>query len=140
MLSLGYCGKCKLIEQNDDDVRYSYSGENWNRENSRAGDIDLLDGVICVFKRCLEEPEIHINNKKMPSGKRKIIEKRIVHTPAIEKHIADGDIVIEKKCKNEFKRMITSEVDCYIAHMLLNRIFETYQRDGELPKEESFLQ
>ena len=93
-MSLGYCGKCKLIEQNDVIVRYAYSGENWNDNNSLSGDIDLLDGIICIFKSGLEEPEIHIKNKKMPSGKRTSFEKRIVHTPAIEKHIVDGDIII----------------------------------------------
>ena len=49
-LSLGYCGKCELIEQNDDIVRYAYSGENWNDEMSQSGDIDLLDGIF-VFRR-----------------------------------------------------------------------------------------
>ena len=57
-LSLGYCGKCKLIEQNDDVVRYAYSG-----------DIELLDGIICIYKRCLEEPEIHIKIRKCLQGK-----------------------------------------------------------------------
>lgn len=139
-LSLGYCGKCELIEQNDDIVRYAYSGENWNDEMSRSGDIDLLDGTICISKRCLEEPEIHIKNKKTPSGKRITIEKRIVHTPSIGKHIVERDIVIEKKCKNEFKRMATGEVDCYLAYMLLIKIFEAYQGNGILPNEETFLQ
>ena len=139
-LSLGYCGKCELIEQNDDIVRYAYSGENWNDEMSQSGDIDLLDGIICISKKCLEEPEIHIKNRKMPSGKRNIIEKRIVHTPSIGNHILERTIVIEKKCKNEFKRMATSEVDCYLAYVLLIKVFEAYQRDGILPNKEAFLQ
>jgi len=53
-LSLGYCGKCKLIEQNDDVARYTYSGENWNDDNSQSGDIELLDGIFCIYKRYLE--------------------------------------------------------------------------------------
>ena len=139
-MSLGYCGKCKLIEQNDDVARYTYSGENWNDDNSQSGDIELLDGIFCIYKRYLEEPEIHINNKKMPLGKRTAIEKRIVHTPSVGNHILNGDIVIEKKCKNKFKRMAASEVDCYLADKLLTKIFEAYQREGTLPNEESFLQ
>ena len=139
-LSLGYCGKCKLIEQNDDVARYAYSGENWNDNNSQSGDIELLDGIICIYKRCLEEPEIHIKNKKMPSGKRITIKKRIVHTPSIEKHVANGDIIIENKCKNEFKRVATSKVECYLANVLLVNLFEAYQRDGILPDKESFFQ
>ena len=139
-MSFGYCAKCKLIEQNDEIARYAYSGENWNDNNSQSGDIDLLDGVICIFKRCLEEPEIHIKNKKMPSGKSTSFEKRIVHIPAIGKHIADGNIVIEKKCKNEFMRVTVSEVDGYLASYLLVKVFEKYQRGGILPEEESFIQ
>ncbi len=53
-LSLRYCGKCNLIYQDDNIVRYVYSGENWNDENLISGDIDLLDGVICIYKKCLE--------------------------------------------------------------------------------------
>ena len=105
-MSLGYCGKCKLIEQNDDVARYTYSGENWNDDNSQSGDIELLDGIFCIYKRYLEEPEIHIKNKKMTLGKRTAIEKRIVHTPSVGNHILNGDIVIEKKCKNKFHTFI----------------------------------
>ena len=100
----------------------------------------MLDGIICIYKRCLEEPEIHVKNKKMPSGKRIAIEKRIVHTSSVGKYILNGDIVIEKECKNEFKRMAASGVDCYLADKLLKKIFEAYQREGTLPNEESFLQ
>lgn len=50
-LSLGYCGKCKLIYQDDNVVRYVYSGENWNDEKSISGDIDLLDGEIWMKEK-----------------------------------------------------------------------------------------
>ena len=67
-------------------------------------------------------------------------EKRIVHTPSIGEHIANGEMVVEKKCKNEFKRTITSENDCYLADRLLIKIFVAYQRAGVLPEEEAFIQ
>lgn len=139
-LSLGYCGKCKLIYQDDNVVRYVYSGENWNDEKSISGDIDLLDGEILIYKKCLEEPEIHMKVEKTPSGKKRIYEKRIVHTPSIGKHIGNREIVIEKKCKNEFKIYTTSDNDCYLAGKLLIKIFEAYQKDGKLPEEETFIQ
>ena len=111
---------------------YEFSKMGWKKKKNSI--------YCCIFKRCLEEPEIHVKNKKMPSGKRTTIEKRIIHTPSIGKHLIDEDIVIEKKCKNEFKRMAMSEIDCYLAYILMNKIFEAYQRDGMLENEESFLQ
>ena len=139
-LSLGYCGKCKLVYQDDNIVRYMYSGENWNDEKSISGDINLMDGMICIYKKCLEEPEIHIKVKKSPSGRKRTYEKRIVHTPSIGEHIANGEIVIEKKCKNEFKRLSIGENDCYFAYKLLNLIFNAYQKEGVVPEEEAFIQ
>ncbi len=139
-LSLGYCGKCKLVYQDDNIVRYMYSGENWNDEKSISGDINLMDGMICIYKKCLEEPEVHIKVKKSSSGKKYTYEKRIVHTPSIGEHIANREIVIEKKCKNEFKRYTTSDNDCYLAGKLLIKIFEAYQKDGNVPEEEVFIQ
>ena len=139
-LSLGYCGKCKLIYQDDNIIRYAYSGENWNDDKSISGDIDLLDGVICIYKKCLEEPEVHIKVKKSSSGKKHTYEKRVVHTPSIGMHIANREIIIEKKCKNEFKRYITSDNDCYLAGKLLIKIFEAYQKNGKVPETEAFIQ
>lgn len=139
-MSLGYCGKCKLVYQDDEIARYAYAGENWNDNESVAGDMNLLDGVITIYKKCLEEPEIHIKKKKTASGKKVTYEKRIIHTPSIGMYIEDGNIVIEKKCKNEFHRSESNDVECYLAYRLLVKIFETYQKDGVLPSEECFLQ
>ena len=139
-MSLGYCGKCKLVYQDDEIARYAYAGENWNDNESVAGDMNLLDGVIAIYKKCLEEPEIHIKKKKTASGKKVTYEKRIIHTPSIGMHIEDGNIVIEKKCKNEFNRSESNDVECYLAYRLLVKIFEAYQKDGVLPSEECFLQ
>lgn len=139
-MSLGYCGKCKLVYQDDEIARYAYARENWNDNESVAGDMNLLDGVIAIYKKCLEEPEIHIKKKKTASGKKVTYEKRIIHTPSIGMHIEDGNIVIEKKCKNEFNRSESNDVKCYLAYRLLVKIFEAYQKDGVLPSEECFLQ
>jgi hypothetical protein len=139
-MSLGYLGNCKLVVQDDNIALYSYSGENWNDKNSKSGDIELLDGVLCIFKKCLEEPEIYTKVKKLPSGKRKTFEKRIVHTPSIVEHILEEQIIIEKKCKNEFKRETMDGVECYIAHMLLRKIFTEYQENGVIPEKTAFIQ
>lgn len=138
-MSLGYTGMCKKVLEDKDIAIYSYAGENWNDENSKSGDTTLQDGSFIIYKECLEKPEIHIKTKKMPSGRKKTIEKRITHTPDIVKHMENGKIVIEKECKNAFKRSSNMKLD-YIAYCLLVNIFESYQMDGQLPEEERFIQ
>ena len=140
-MSLGYCGKCMLIDEDNGMAIYSYSGENWNDEGvSKSGDIKLQDGVIIINKCCLEEPEIHRKLLKMPSGKKRMIEKRIICSPSIAKHIHDGNIIIEKPCKNDFARDGYSSIKYYLAYHLLYKIFETYQKEGKLPDFEVFVQ
>ena len=138
-MSLGYCGKCKIIEQSEEIVIYGYSGENWNNPESKDGDRNLLDGRICIYKRCLEEPEIHVKTKRMKNGRKTIYEKRIIHSPSISEHIINNDIIIEKRCKNEFSRSLGTQED-YIALILLFDIFREYQSKGSLPQEVAFIQ
>ena len=139
-MSLGYTGMCKKELEDDEMVIYSYSGENWNDGGkSKSGDSLLYDGSFIIYKDCLEEPEIHTKLKKMPSGRKKVVEKRIPHFPHIYKHIENGKIVIEKECKNAFKRYSETSID-YIAYLLLIHIFEKYQLDGYLVENDGFIQ
>lgn len=85
-MSLGYVGSCNLIYEDDKRVIYSYAGENWNDTNSKVGDIDLQDGEFTIYKRCLEEPEIHEKIVKLPSHRKKKIVKRIIHVPHINNY------------------------------------------------------
>ncbi len=139
-MSLGYTGTCKKELEDDKLVIYSYSGENWNDGGkSKSEDSLLYDGSFVIYKDCLEEPEIHTKLKKMPSGRKKIIEKRITHVPDIIEYVNDKRIVVEKECKNAFKRGVTMPID-YIAYLLILHVFERYQLDGELPEKVNFIQ
>lgn len=83
-MSLGYTGMCKKELEDDEIVIYSYAGENWNDDGkSKSGDSLLCDGSFIIHKDCFEEPEIHSKSKRMPSGRKKIIEKRITHVPIL---------------------------------------------------------
>jgi hypothetical protein len=138
-MSLGYTGMCKKELEDDEIVIYSYSGENWNDGGkSKSGDSLLYDGSFIIYKDCLEEPEIHIKRKKMPSGRKKFVEKRIVLFPNLFEHLENKKIVIEKECKNAF-RVQEIPID-YIAYRLLLHIFERYQFEGALPEKEVFFQ
>ena len=139
-MSLGYTGMCKKELEDDEIVIYSYSGENWNDDGkSKSGDSLLYDGSFIIYKDCLEEPEIHTKLKRMPSGRKKMVEKRITHTLELSKHIENKKVFVEKECKNAFRRGATMPID-YIAYRLILHIFERYQLDGELPEIESFIQ
>ena len=139
-MSLGYEGVCKLIEQDEEFAIYAYSGAdiNDNYELRKQHILDY-DGEILIYKRCLEEPEIHTKIKQRPSGRKYEEVKRITHFPNVVEHIRNGDVVIEKECFNAFKRYSCMEID-YIALNLLYKIFTYYQENGCLPEKEGFIQ
>lgn len=139
-MSLGYIGMCKKELEDDEIAIYSYAGENWNDgRKSKSGDSFLCDGSFIIYKECLEETEIHRKFKKMPSGRKKIIEKRIPHAPDIIEYVNDKRIIVEKECKNAFRCGETIPID-YIAYLLILHVIERYQLDGELHEKESFIQ
>lgn len=139
-MSLGYIGMCKKESEDEEMVIYSYSGENWNDgENSKSGDSLLYDGSFIIYKDCLEEPEIHTKLLRMPSGRKKLLQKRITHVADIIKHLNNKRIVVEKECKNAFRQAASMPVD-YIAYMLLPDILKKYQTEVFLPDEDSFIQ
>ena len=139
-MSLGYEGVCKLVEQDEEIAIYAYSGANINDNYElRKQHILDYDGEILIYKRCLEEPEIHTKTKRRPSGRKYEEVKRITHFPSVAKHIKNGDVVIEKECFNAFRRYANMEID-YIAYRLIEKIFTYYQENGCLPEKEGFIQ
>ena len=139
-MSLGYEGTCKLVMQDEETAVYAYSGANIN-DNYELRKAHVLDhdGRILIYKRCLEEPEIHTKIKRRPSGRKYGEVKRITHFPSIAEHIKSGDVVIEKECFNGFRRYADMDVD-YIAYRLIVKIFMYYQENGILPDKEGFIQ
>ena len=139
-MSLGYCGSCKLVMQDEELAIYSYSGANLNDNfelrNQHALD---YDGEFLIYKHCLEEPEIHTKIKCRPSGSKYTEVKRITHSPNVAEHILNGNVVIEKECFNAFRRYANMDVD-YIAYLLIIKVFTYYQENGCLPDKEGFVQ
>ena len=138
-MSLGYMGLCRKAAEDDEMAIYTYARENWNDDRSQSGDALLQDGVIVIYKRCLENPEIHTHIRRRPSGRKYTEVKRITHVPSLGEHLKSGGVVIERECKNAFRKPSYASVD-YIAWQLLHRIFKAYQETGELPEKEQFLQ
>ena len=126
--------------QNEEIAIYAYSGANINDNYElRKEHILDYDGEFLIFKRCLEETEIHTKIKRKPSGRKYEEIKRIAHLPSVGKHIGNGDVVITKECFNAFRRHDGMDVD-YIAYQLIYKIFQSYQENGCLPEKEGFIQ
>ena len=137
-MSLGYEGFCKLVEQDEEIAIYEYSGADFDNVQHMAHVRDY-DGEIWIYKRCLEEPEIHTKIKRRPSGRKYEEVKRITHLPSVREHIKNGEVIIEKECVNAVRRHANADID-YIAYRLIIKIFTYYQENGFLPEEEMFIQ
>lgn len=121
-----------LVLEDENTLIYQYGGFNLNEaEYENASRIS--DGLITINKSCLVEPEIHEKLKRLPSGRKKPIVKRIPVCVDYPKMIK-GMITVEN-CSNCWK---TSEDENNIdvsAGWLLFYFFQEYQETGEIPKE-----
>lgn len=133
-MSRGIGGKAELIAHDDTDVVYAYSVYNLN-ETAHMDVISILDGEIHLKRDCFTEPEIHNKRVRKPSGKKVLVEKRIVKIPDYGAMITNGSITI----KNASHCFQTSSegIDIMALH-LLYILFQRYQEDGELPTQISY--
>ena len=139
-MSIGYCGRIELFAEDDNTALYRYCGENWNDDSNTRGSWEDMDGEILIQKKCLVEPEIHTKLKKMPSGRKKLVSKRIVQPFDISAAIRSGDIQILKPCTSEYSQGLHIGIDrMYFAYTLLRKLFTEYQEQGKLPEKCSFI-
>lgn len=136
-MSLGYVGHARLEAEDTEIAIYSYTGENWNVQDEAVRKrLESAVGQLTIDKSCLIEPELRSKVKKMPNGRKKLVEKKIVRLPDISELISDGSIVVDELCG------IDAEASDYrpcIYMRLLRIIFESYQLNGRLPEEEGFV-
>ena len=109
-MSLGYVGKCIKLSEDEEQVLYSYSGENWNSETSREGDRDLQDGLFVIYKN------IEADDKIIFGGKAKVL----------------------RECKNAVK--VSDESVDRIACMLIWKVLDSYEKTGAFSEESRFIQ
>lgn len=128
-MSRGFAAR--LIKESEDDkmVLFKYSCADAGNENYKEL-IESVDGRIIVDKSCFVEPKIHIKSKKMPSGRKKIIEKHIVVSVEYEKYIKEGliEIVNASGCWHAVEG-----ID-FMALKLLFKLFKEYQEEGKIPE------
>lgn len=133
-MSLGFGGACRKVTEDDKIVIYEYSVYNLNETDCRDT-IGIFDGTIAIDKKSLVEPEIHEKIKKMPSGRKKLITKRIRVEVPIQELFSHGRIRI-KNCSHCWQ--ISIEGYGIIALHFIFYIFLRYQEQGELPESLSY--
>ncbi len=130
-MSIGIGAYANLILEDEHTVIYEYGGYNLD-EPAYRNENHICDGLITMAKKCFIEPEIHEKYKKMPSGRKKLVVKRIPKDIDYDNMIKRGLIKIEN-CSNCWK---CSENELHIDLMalrLVNKILKEYQEIGDIP-------
>ena len=135
-MSIGEGAYANLVAWDDNEVVYEYGGYTFNDKRFR-NENNLLDGVITIQRKCFAKPEIHEKLKKMPSGRKKLITKRIPVSVDYEAMIENGTITFENcsNCWQTYERI--PGVDVTVLRLLFI-IFNNYQKEGKIPEHVSF--
>jgi hypothetical protein len=129
-VSKGIGGACRKVLEDKKTVIYEYSAYNLNEPKLKDVS-NIFDGAIIIRKSGLVEPEIHEKIKKSPSGKKRIIIKRIPVNVDFGDLFSEKMIAIEN-CSNCWQKTI--EGYDIIGLKLCFMIFNEYQKIGSLPE------
>lgn len=130
-MSRGIGAYANLILEDEKTVMYEYGGYNLNEPEYR-NENHIYDGTITISRDCFIEPEIHEKLKKMPSGRKKLITKRVPVSVDYPQMISDGRIVIEN-CSNCWQCTPNENIDVMALHLLFY-LFRQYQEEGKMPE------
>ncbi len=135
-MSMGIGGSAVKVLEDAATVIYEYGGYNLNESKFR-NENRVRDGSITITKSCFVEPDIHKKVKKMPSGRKKFVVKRIPVSVDYRKMIVDGLIKVENfgNCWQLSDEI--NKVDITALH-ILSKIFKEYQINGEIPEHISY--
>ena len=128
-MSKGHCGHAHLVANDETLLLYSYCAYDLNRADWQEMK-KKEDGEIAIDRDSLIEPEVHEKVKRLPSGKRTTVIKRI------EREVPYGDLLKAKKIRIQnasgawvFSESGIDEVALKIVHI----IFSEYQKTGNIP-------
>ena len=93
-MSRGFGGSARIVLQDENTVVYEYAPFNLNEPEYRNSE-HTYDGLITISKDSVVEPEIHEKLKRMPSGRKKLIVKRIRRDVDYSALLDAGKITIE---------------------------------------------
>ncbi len=127
-MSIGHRAKANLISSDAAGLLYTYSCYDVNQKGWEQVR-DSEDGEIWIAEEALAEPEIHEKLKRLPSGRKKIIIKRIPRPAPLNELIEAGQIRI----KNAGGTWKTEGQTDTMALRVLYKFFDEYQLQGEPP-------
>ena len=131
-MSIGYGGSARIVMKDEKTVMYEYAPYNLNDKDYKNGN-RIYDGLIIISKDALVEPEIHEKLKRMPSGRKKHIVRRVRSNVDYSALLAAGKIIVENSryCWNFTG---ANEDIGMIAMRIILHIFDQYQDEGILPE------
>ena len=129
-MSKGIGGSARVIMQDENTVVYEYYAYNLNEEEYQNRE-HIYDGIITIDKRSLVEPEIHEKLKKQPSGRKKLMTKRIPREVDYIGLITAGKINVEN---SKFCWQILNNGMGLIAIHIIFKIFDLYHSEGAIPE------
>ena len=131
-MSRGFGGSARIVLQDENTVVYEYAPFNLNEPEYRNSE-HIYDGLITISKDSLVEPEIHEKLKRMPSGRKKLIVKRIRRDVNYSALLDAGKIAIENS--GYCWHMVGTEKNIgMMAMRIVFRIYDHYQDEGILPE------
>ena len=128
-MSIGFQGCADLFLSDGSGFFYLYACCNLNMPEAHDSARDAVDGEIWISRDSLPEPEIHEKIRRMPSGRRKLVVRRIQRWPSVEELIAGRKITV----RNAGGTWQTKESVDIMALRLINRILMDYQEKGSMP-------
>ena len=129
-MSQGIGGAAKVVIQDENTVVYEYYAYNLNDEQYRNPE-RIYDGVITIDKKAFVEPEIHEKIKKLPSGRKQLVKKRMPRDVDYSTLIVAGQISVEN---SKFCWQILDNGMGLIAIHIIFKVFNLYQSEGTIPE------
>ena len=134
-MSVGECGAARIVLEDYETVIYEYFADSLNYPEYRNKDF-IYDGLITVSKSALVEVEIHRKVKRMPSGRKKLVEKRVSAEVNWNELCQNGLIQVKN---SRYCHRISDNGFGIIAFRLVVKIFDIYQETGALPQAVNFI-
>jgi len=140
-------GFARLVLEDEDSAVYEYSGFSDCPFEANGqfvckydpSKITAYDGIFTVYKKGLEEPEIHTKLKRKANGRKIEVSKKIPHYVWPLEKLNKGLAVIDKECANAYKGENNDWPYDKIAFYILMHIYEEYQKLGHVPDKPGFI-
>lgn len=129
-MSLGEGAKAYIVLQDDQTVMYMYGCFSCYYDKNWGEPVDC-DGLITIQKECFQEPEIHQKLKRMPSGRKRLVTKKIPVDVDYPTMIDKGLITIEN---SKYAWHIYSDGVDAMAYEVIYKILYEYQIEGVIPE------